>query len=226
MAKRRAKSKKATKKRAAPEADIESLLRRHAAGEKLTVRDKRRVTRFRKEVLPGLIAEYLQGIPKGEYEAMAGRARQVLDSQAERWGLPFSGETVDLAAVIRAFHDFVGKHGQAIRAAERMKSETKDISKAKFRLYLAKAKREELAYDRDRAVLVPMDVVEEVLVDMAGVLRRLGGWFSKRKLRDAHREHERALESVQRIGRRLLSKPDDRKDGGGGPKRTKKQTGK
>ncbi|MGB0714256.1 MAG: hypothetical protein ACPGXK_00145 [Phycisphaerae bacterium] len=212
MAKRRTTSKRAKGTRRKPENDLETLLQKHSAGEKLSQAEQRRVAKFRREVMPDLVFEYLKQLPKGDYESVTGRDRRMLDAQAHRWGLPLSGETLDVVAILRAFHDFVGEHAKTIRAAERVKVDTKDVSKAKLRLYLAKAKREELAYERDRAALVPLDMVEEVFIETAGVLRRHGDWLGKRKLRDAHREHERTLQSVKRIGRRLFAKLDPHKD--------------
>lgn len=53
-------------------------------------------------------------VPKGFYQEMAGRPAQVLNKQAEGYGLPVGGRTVDVVAVIRWLHDMLGRHGQKI----------------------------------------------------------------------------------------------------------------
>lgn len=53
-------------------------------------------------------------MPKKVYCALSGRAAQVVNEQADRYGLPLRGETVDLGDVLRAFHDLLAEYGRKI----------------------------------------------------------------------------------------------------------------
>lgn len=57
-------------------------------------------------------------IPKKVWCAWSGRQHKVLDEQAERYGIPLAGATIDLAAVAMWIHDLLAIHGRRIRAGD------------------------------------------------------------------------------------------------------------
>ena len=66
-----------------------------------------------RHITPAVLAE----IPKKLYRQMAGRPDKILNDQDALWGIPLRGPTVDLAAVVRWLHDFLGKNGRALARA-------------------------------------------------------------------------------------------------------------
>ena len=66
-----------------------------------------------RHITPAVLAE----IPKKLYRQMAGRQDKILNDQDALWGIPLRGPTVDLAAVVRWLHDFLGKNGRALARA-------------------------------------------------------------------------------------------------------------
>jgi len=48
--------------------------------------------------------------PKIDYCRMSGRPTRTLHEQAERYGLPLRGDTINLNDLLKAFHDFLAKH--------------------------------------------------------------------------------------------------------------------
>src|SRR5687767_10418373 len=60
--------------------------------------------------------QYYASIPQKHWRAMSGRQTKVINEQAERYGLPFGGPSVNLPAFVRAFHDFLADN--AIKLAK------------------------------------------------------------------------------------------------------------
>lgn len=56
-------------------------------------------------------------IPRKDYQEWSGRAKAVLNGQADRWGLPVRGDRVSIPEIVRWLHDFLGEHGRAIGRA-------------------------------------------------------------------------------------------------------------
>ncbi len=54
--------------------------------------------------------EHYRTVPAKHYKEMSGRDARVLIDQQQRWGIPCAGKVVDLAAVIKSFHDFIASH--------------------------------------------------------------------------------------------------------------------
>ncbi len=73
---------------------------REAEALKRLQRDKDEQTRW----------EHYRTVPAKHYKEMSGRDARVLIDQQQRWGIPCAGKIVNLAAVIKAFHDFIASH--------------------------------------------------------------------------------------------------------------------
>lgn len=88
-------------------------LRKRRAGEKTTREEVAALRRIEKAREEDLRWQYYETVPKKHYRELAGngekpRGAQIILDQAERYGLPLKGKTVNLREVIRAFHDFLG----------------------------------------------------------------------------------------------------------------------
>ena len=58
----------------------------------------------------------LRSLPKGVYASLADRQVRTINAQARTYGLPLLGRTIDLYAVLSAFHDLLAEHGRKILA--------------------------------------------------------------------------------------------------------------
>ena len=117
-------------------------------------------------------------ISKAEYRKISGRQTKQLHDQADRYGLPLRGTVIDLAQVVRAFHDLL-----ATRAAgdqpEADQPGLFDESPAMRRYRMARAEREELRLKTDLEQALDRDQVHEVWLRMAGHLRSLGEQYAR-----------------------------------------------
>ena len=173
------------------------------AHEELTKQEERALRSHEKDKEERLRQKFYATIPQKHWKEMSGRQSKVLQEQAERYGIPFGGPTVNLPAVVRAFHDFLSDNaaklareddplmqGSGSPALERYREERAAIAR------LDRLEREE--------ALLPRDVVREALGRIAGILRGAGdtllrlfgleaGQVLYEALDDAGREVDRSL---------------------------------
>src|SRR3954464_8087314 len=85
-------------------------------GEELTVREQSVLKRFEKDREEQLRWKYYASIPQKHWRTMSGRQTKVLQEQADRYGIPFGGATVDLSRVVRCIHDFLAANAHKLAA--------------------------------------------------------------------------------------------------------------
>lgn len=133
-----------------------------AAGESLGARDAAAIRRVDLEV-------YAQAVPKGAYSQWSGRSHKVLDEQAERYGLPISGDSIDIRAVCKWLHDFLASNKY------RFIDDDPDIagasSPALERCRQLKAEQLQIELDKMRGSVVDVSVVRDCLGQLATQLR-------------------------------------------------------
>ncbi len=86
--------------------------------EKLTRKEQSTLSRFERDREERLRWQYYETIPKKHWQRMSGRQVKVINEQAARYGLPIGGPTIDLAAFIPAFHDFLARNSQKLAQEE------------------------------------------------------------------------------------------------------------
>lgn len=117
--------------------------------------------------------EHYASIPQKHWKRMSGRQTKVINEQADRYGIPFGGPTVNLPEVVRAWHDFLAENkyklardddplmnGSGSPALERYREERASMAR------LDRLERE--------AELLQRDVVRQSLGKIAGVIRNAG----------------------------------------------------
>ena len=121
--------------------------------------------------------KYYRTVPKRDYVAMSGRQHKVLDEQAARYDLPLLGESVDLFALLKRFHDLFAEG--RFRTDDDLDDETQqtpNLEKLRGEKYrLAKLDR----LERQRQLL-PRRLVRELLGFNAAKLRNLGEQLQRR----------------------------------------------
>ena len=108
------------------------------------------------------------------WRLMSGRQTKVLNEQAERYGIPFGGRTINLPNVVRALHDFLAANARKLAAEddEMLGSGVPSPALERYREERAKLARLD-RLERER-VLVPRDEVREGLGRIAAIIRSAG----------------------------------------------------
>jgi hypothetical protein len=131
----------------------------------------------------------------------------MLNRQGDRYGIPLRGKTVNLIAVVKAFHDLI-----ADRDAGRGGEPSPQDELARI-----KAEHARLDLDERRGNLLNREAIAEVLGQWASRLRRAGDLMQRKFERAAFEVLDDALNDCEGMLGGLL---------GGGPKKrtTKKKT--
>lgn len=111
--------------------------------------------------------EHYHSIPQKHWREMSGRQARTLIEQAERYGIPFAGATVDLPAVVLALHDFFASNAAALSSTE-----------ADRRLKIARARIADVEADIKEGKVVMVGVAEKdrlaIVRYFLGVMERAG----------------------------------------------------
>ena len=102
-------------------ADKETVARAYRkimAQQELTKEERRALKRHEKTKEEKLRWQYYASIPHKHWKEMSGRQAKVINEQAQRYGIPFDGATVDLPLVVRRLHDFFAANAQKLAAED------------------------------------------------------------------------------------------------------------
>jgi hypothetical protein len=117
--------------------------------------------------------QYYATIPQKHWRAMSGRQAKVLNEQAERYGIPFGGATINLPAVVRALHDFLAENARKLaREDDPLLEGASSPALERYREERAKIAR--LDRLQREGQLLPRNEVKEALGRIAAILRGAG----------------------------------------------------
>jgi len=85
-------------------------LRRQRSGEKTNREQQAAAKRYEKREEENKRWAFYKTIPQKHWLEMSTRPAKVVNEQAARYGIPFSGKVVDLPAVVFALHEFLAKN--------------------------------------------------------------------------------------------------------------------
>ncbi len=141
--------------------------------QELTKEERRALKRHEVEKEERLRWQYYESIPQKHWREMSGRQTKVLNEQAQRYGIPCGGATINLPEVAKALHNFLAANaaklaredddllqGESSPALERYREE---------RFLLARLERKER-----QQKLLPRHEVHELLARIAGIVRGAG----------------------------------------------------
>jgi len=111
--------------------------------------------------------KHYRSIPAKHWRAMAGRSDQVRNDQAGRYGIPFGGPTIDLTAVVRAWHDFLAAN--AVKLARDADPSSLEHWKAEHEK--ARARRAKVQADLAEQQAIFREVYEQDLDRICGAFR-------------------------------------------------------
>ena len=175
-----------------------AALTKRRAGENLTREESRALRRVEGLNEERARWEYYQSVPKRHYVAMCGRAHQVINEQARRYGLPLRGKTVNLFTVLSAFHDLVARNARRLARTDGDDPMSGESSPALERWREEKYQLARLDRLEREGSLVGRDDIHEGLTRMAAILRRLGETMQRQYGRDAHQLVEEAIDDWER----------------------------
>lgn len=177
----------------------QAILRKVQRGEKLTQSEMALLRKHEKEQEESRRWEYYESIPQKHWRMMSGRQAKILNEQATRYGIPFSGKTISLPAVVRALHEFLAKHCNHISLEDGAAPNGKSPALERFRE--KRAEKAEIELRQMERELVPVGQMREALARIAQGLRsatdqiqRQYGNGAAELLRDALEDAERDIE--------------------------------
>jgi hypothetical protein len=116
---------------------------------------------------------YYSAIPQKHWRQMSGRQAKVINEQVQRYGIPFGGATINLPAVVRAFHDFLADNAQKLaRDDDPLMQGSGSPSLERYREERAAMARLD-RLEREQK-LIPRDTAREALGRIAAILRGAG----------------------------------------------------
>ncbi len=175
----RKKPAKKPSKKAGPVQKIDARLARSALekqqrGETPTVREAEALRRMRKQQDEDERDALYASMPKGDYCRLSGRQPKVLNEQADRYGLPLRGRTVDLGKVLTAVHDLLAKNRHRISSDEEDEMLRGPDSDGLERYRHAKAEMAELDLAVRRGETMEVGVARLALASIFETLRQAG----------------------------------------------------
>jgi phage terminase Nu1 subunit (DNA packaging protein) len=118
------------------------------------------------------LIELASAVPIQVYTIAADRDRKNILRTADRWALPIDSRSVNLWAVVKAFHDLLADNANDLhRLRTQREADDRDPNR-KYRA--AKAAQEELKLQRMRGEVVDARVIGEAIAAAAGVIREAG----------------------------------------------------
>ena len=188
------------------EADLaKSGLDKLKAQKKVTAREQKAIRDLERKREETLRWQYYETIPQKHWRMMSGRQAKVFLEQAERYGIPFSGKTINLPAVVRALHDFLAANKYKLAAAGNedplLVGEGDSPGLERFRL--ARAAQEEIRLATMRRDTVDRETMHKVLLrgmlivrQSVETLQRQYGDDAARIVNEGLQEAERVLDSI------------------------------
>lgn len=188
-----------------------AALQKSRRGEVPTQQEQRALRRVQKADEERRRWEYYATVPKGHYLQLCGRPAKVVNEQADRYGFPLRGNTVDLSLVLSAFHRFLAenKHKLAAVGEDPMSGESSPmLEKWRGEKYLlARLERQER-----EGSLLPIDQVQEIFTTVGRHWRRATDRLVKRFGPEVRPLIEHAMEQARDEIARALADPDDTKN--------------
>jgi hypothetical protein len=188
-----------------------TALRKINAGEQPTGRERAALRRYEAAQEETLRWRHYRAIPQRHWLTMSGRQAKVVNEQARRYDIPFSGAHIDLLEVIPAFHDFLARNARKLAATNGEDDALMQgpVTPALERYRAARADRERLAYQRDLGKWIERSLVHERLVRLANILRQTGEALQRQHGSDALAILQEALADFERETERAFAPPGE-----------------
>ena len=157
-------------------------------------RDEREALRRYEQAHDELLRiEHFSKIRKKEWREWSGRQDKILNEQAERYGIPIGGATIDVRNVAKWLHDFLAENARRLAGTDDENPDYAGCQSVNLEKYReARAKRENLAYERDLLIWVRRDeirsgfsIIAEIMKNANEALLKQFGAKAQKILNDA-----------------------------------------
>lgn len=190
-----------------------SAMRKFQAGQKPNSREMAAWKRYETAQREKYGLEFVAAIPKGQYVQWAGTQTKVLNEQADNYGFPLRGKSIDLPGLVRYLHEFLARNKYRLAAGgdpgESDPLLVGGTSPALERYRAARADISEDERDERRRLLLPRSAVHEVHLQWAGLLRSAAEKLQKRFGEEAREIMDQALDDCEAALETLFAPPDD-----------------
>ena len=172
-----------------------------------TKAERAALARHEKEKEERLRWQHYASIPQKHWREMSGRQTKVLNEQAARYGIPFGGATIDLAAVIKAFHDFLAENAQKLaRDDDELLQGGSSPALERYREERAELAKMDRLERQDQ--LIPRALMRQTFSRVAVVLRTAGESLERQYGAGAADLLREALDDAEREAQRFLGDED------------------
>jgi hypothetical protein len=168
------------------------------AGKEPTAQERAALGRYEKQQEEQRRWQYYAAIPQKHWRQMSGRQTKVLHEQAQRYGLPFGGPTINLPEVVRALHDFLAANARKLADDDDDLLHSDGSSPALERYREERALIARLDRLEREQQLVPRDNVRQGLGQIAGLLRTAGETLQRECGPEARQILDEALDDARR----------------------------
>lgn len=175
------------------EALVQSALSKKRTGGKLLAKEITALEKFEQQQDERRGLRFVRGIPKKLWVKWSGRQQRTLNAQADLYGLPVGGPTIDVPELARWLHDWLAEHKQSLSELV----STEDLPEGEAKTLQGKLLAEKVAQLKHRnqllqtqlaekqQQLLPRDQVHDMLVRAAQLLRGAGDRLYKRHGQEA-----------------------------------------
>ena len=182
-------------------------LRKLMERKELTHAERAALARHEKEKEERLRWQYYGSIPQKHWRKMSGRQAKVLNEQAARYGIPFGGATIDLAAVVKAFHDFLAENAQKLaRDDDELLQGAASPALERYREERAELAKLDRLERQDQ--LIPRPLMRQSFSRIAVILRAAGDNLERQYGVGAADLLREALDDAEREAQRFLGEED------------------
>lgn len=169
--------------------------------------------RYEAELEEGQRLKHFRAIRKAEWRIWSGRQIKVINEQAERYGLPMGGPTIDLPVFVKALHDFLADNARKLAGAESddptLAGATSPAMERKRQLECRKL---ELQLEREQGLWIERKRVHDGHGRIGGLLRVAGEALLRQFGPAAQKIFNDALDNCEREIDRLLAADGDNAD--------------
>lgn len=191
-----------------------TALRKRSRGEKPTAQELGALRKVEKQREEELRWHHYETVPKKHYLEMAGdgdspRPRKVIHEQADRYGLPLRGPTINFRDFIRAVHDFLAANKRKLAEPEPDSDEALfagRYSPAQERWREAKAEMAEIQLAREKKRVLSREDLRNGLNEISAILRGIGEGLQRQFGPDALQLHDEGLDDAQAAIDRMFLK--------------------
>lgn len=181
-----------------------SALVKRAQGETPTRRERDALRRVEKRREEDLRSEILLAVPRRFWVQSSGRHAKQVNDQSDRYGFPMlRGDSIDLAAFAKRFHDFLAENSRKLRAGDEDAEQERVDRDLNLRLKRARVEEREIEVERKRGAFIPVAELREALVLASGAMRRASDLLVRRFGNDAADTLTRAWDEFEKA---LVSK--------------------